>query len=210
MHPNEQAVRRVGRPRSLEAQQAILNATLSLLATQGYDAMSIEEVAAQASVGKATIYRWWDSKEELALDALQHLYDLHPVIDTGNLRRDLIAIIEDSIRLIDEKKSALGDLSFKLFGEIKTHPELFHRFHACVVEPRLQQLMQLIERAQRRGELRSDLDPYMLAGLCCSPYIVYRLICKGKIVSPDEHWVEQVVDVILHGIVARHENNPSE
>ena len=93
MHPNEQEVRRVGRPRSLESQQAILDTTLSLLASQGYEAMSIEEVAARASVGKATIYRWWDSKENLALDALQHLYTRHPVIDRGNLRNDLITMI---------------------------------------------------------------------------------------------------------------------
>jgi AcrR family transcriptional regulator len=101
MHPNEQEVRRVGRPRSLEAKQAILDNTLLLLATQGYEAMSIEEVATRAGVGKATIYRWWDSKENLALDALQHVYARYPVIDTGDLRHDLIAMIEDFIQLIE-------------------------------------------------------------------------------------------------------------
>jgi AcrR family transcriptional regulator len=205
MHPNEQEVRRAGRPRSLESQQAILDATLALLATQGYKAMSIEEVAARAGVGKATIYRWWDSKENLALDALQHLYARHPVIDTGNLRHDFIAMIEDFIQLLEEKRPILGDLSFKLFGEIKTHPELFQMFYTRIMEPRFQQLVQMIERAQQRGELRKDLDPYMLAGFCCSPYIIYRLMSKGKIVSAGDHWVEQVVDAILHGIAAHHE-----
>ncbi len=207
MHPNEQEVRRVGRPRSLEAKQAILDNTLLLLATQGYEAMSIEEVATRAGVGKATIYRWWDSKESLALDALQHVYARYPVIDTGDLRRDLIAMIEDFIQLIEEKKPILGDLTFKLLGEIKTRPELFQMFYTRIVEPRLQRLVQMIEGAQQRGEVRRDLDPSVLAGLCYSPYIIYRMMCCGQIVSPGDHWAEQVVDALLHGIAARDEDS---
>jgi AcrR family transcriptional regulator len=204
MHPNEQEVRRVGRPRSLEAKQAILDNTLVLLATQGYEAMSIEEVATRAGVGKATIYRWWDSKESLALDALQHVYATrYPVIDTGDVRRDLIAMIEDFIQLIEEKKPILGDLTFKLLGEIKTRPELFQMFYTRIVEPRLQRLVQMIEGAQLRGELRRDLDPSVLAGLCYSPYIIYRMMSCGQIVSLGDHWAEQVVDALLHGIAAR-------
>jgi AcrR family transcriptional regulator len=207
MHLKEQEGRRVGRPRSLEAQQAILDTTLLLLATQGYETMSIEEVATRAGVGKATIYRWWDSKESLALDALQHVYARHPVIDTGDLRHDLIAMIEDFIQLIEEKKPILGDLTFKLLGEIKTRPELFQMFYARIVEPRLQQLMQMIERAQQRGELRRDLDASVLAGLCYSPYIIYRMISCGQIVSAGDHWAEQVVDALLYGIAARREDS---
>ena len=58
-----------GRPRSVEADRAILAATVDLLASRGLAAMSIEEIAARAGVGKATIYRRWPSKGLLALDA---------------------------------------------------------------------------------------------------------------------------------------------
>src|SRR5882672_6890138 len=58
-----------GRPRSAEADRAILSGTLELLAERGLDAMSIEEVATRAGVGKTTIYRRWTSKGLLALDA---------------------------------------------------------------------------------------------------------------------------------------------
>ncbi len=58
-----------GRPRSQEADRAILTAAVDLLAERGLAAMSIEEVAARAGVGKTTIYRRWPSKGLLALDA---------------------------------------------------------------------------------------------------------------------------------------------
>ncbi len=204
MFTGEQEGHRIGRPRSVEAHQAILDATLSLLATQGFDAMSIEEVASRAGVGKATIYRWWDSKEGLALEALQHLYARQPIIDTGNLRHDLIAMIEDLIQHIEEKKLLLEGLTLKLVGDLKTHPELFQMFYARIMEPRVQQVLQMIEHAQERGELRKDLDPLVLFGLCGSPYL-FRMLLTGKIVPHGEHWAEQVVDAILHGVAVHHE-----
>jgi AcrR family transcriptional regulator len=204
MFTDEQEGHRIGRPRSVEAHQAILDATLLLLATQGFGAMSIEEVATCAGVGKATIYRWWDSKESLALEALQHLYARQPIIDTGDLRHDLIAMIEEIIQLVEEKKSLLEGLTLKLLGDLKTHPELFQMFYSRIMEPRLQQVLQMIGHAQERGELRKDLDPLVLFGLCGSPYI-YRMLLSGKIVPRGDHWAEQVVDAILYGIAVHRE-----
>ncbi len=204
MLTDEQAGRKAGRPRSMEAHQAILDATLALLATQGFETMSIEEVATRAGVGKTTIYRWWDSKEALALEALQHLYAQCPIIDTGNLRHDLIAMIEDFIQLVEEKKPLLECLTFKLLGDLKTHPELFQMFYARIVEPRLHQFLQLIERAQERGELRKDLDPSVLFGVC-GGHFFYRVLIFGKMVPRGVHWSEQVVDAMLNGVAVHHE-----
>jgi len=60
---------RRGRPRSEQADRAILAAAAEVLAERGLAGMSIEEVAARAGVGKATIYRRWNSRGTLALDA---------------------------------------------------------------------------------------------------------------------------------------------
>ncbi len=62
-----------GRPRSALARKSILDAALALFGEQGLEAMSVEGVAARAGVGKATIYRRWDSKEELVADAIAEL-----------------------------------------------------------------------------------------------------------------------------------------
>ena len=64
--------RRRGRPRSAKAQSAILDAATELLLTEGLADVSMDEVAERAGVSKATIYRWWPTKETLALEALYH------------------------------------------------------------------------------------------------------------------------------------------
>lgn len=191
--------RKAGRPRSVEAQQAILDTTLSLLAAQGFDGMSIEEVALRAGVGKTTIYRWWDSKEALALDALQRLYSRRCIHDTGDLRRDLITLFEDFVRHLEEEEPHLQGLIFKLLGDFKTHPELFQMFFSRIVEPRLQQFSQRIEQAQARGELRGDLDPLILFGLFGGPFF-YHMLFSGKIAPRGPNWPEQVVDAVLYGV----------
>jgi AcrR family transcriptional regulator len=199
----QQEGRKAGRPRSVEAHQAILNATLSLLSTQGFESMSIEEVATRAGVGKPTIYRWWASKEALALEALQSLYaKRRPLVDTGNLRHDLIVMIEDFMQLMEQEGVLLENLTFKLLGELKTHPELLKMFYSRIVEPRLQQFTQMIERAQERGELQQDLDPLVLFGLFGGPCF-YRMLLSGNIAPPGPHWAEQVVDAALNGAAVR-------
>lgn len=204
MFTDEQAGRRAGRPRSREAYQAILDATLSLLATQGFDAMSIEEVATKAGVGKTTIYRWWGSKEELALEALEHLYAAkrRPIVDTGNLRRDLIAMLDEFVQVMDETNPEMDCLTFKLLGDLKTHPELLHMFAKRMIEPRAQAFFQLAERAKERGELRQDIDPFLLFGLCSGPFF-YRKILSGKFGPYNAHRSEEVVDMILNGVAPR-------
>src|SRR5258708_37554916 len=64
------ATQRRGRPRSEKARDAILAAAAELLLARGLSAVSMDAVAEQAGVSKATIYRWWPTKETLALDAL--------------------------------------------------------------------------------------------------------------------------------------------
>ena len=78
--------RKPGRPRSARAHQAILAAALALLAEEGFEAMSMEGVAALAGVGKSTIYRRWASKEELLIEAVSSIHAEAPIVDTGNIR----------------------------------------------------------------------------------------------------------------------------
>src|ERR1039458_10796037 len=83
-----------GRPRSERARKAILEAAAELLLARGLSAVSMDAVAEQAGVSKATIYRWWPTKETLALDVLYTEWAAarpHPR-DTGTLRGGLLAL----------------------------------------------------------------------------------------------------------------------
>src|SRR5213595_2934911 len=91
-----------GRPRSEKAHKAILDAAAELLLAQGLEAVSMDDVAERAGVSKATIYRWWPTKETLALEALYHEWDTaRPAPpDTGSLRGDLLALLRPWIRRV--------------------------------------------------------------------------------------------------------------
>src|ERR1700692_2821948 len=87
------ANRRPGRPRSEQAEQAIIEPPLDLFAEQEFEGVCVEAVAARAGVGKATIYRRWPNKEELLLAALGSLKSPYPEPAGGSARDDLVAML---------------------------------------------------------------------------------------------------------------------
>src|SRR5215472_3964049 len=88
------AVRKAGRPRSEQADRAIIEAALDLFAESGPEGLCIERVAARAGVGKATIYRRWPGKEDLLLDALAALTVPLPAPKGVSVREDLAALVD--------------------------------------------------------------------------------------------------------------------
>ena len=85
---------------------SIVEAAAELLAEVGYDAMSMDAVAARAGVGKATIYRRWSGKAPLVLDTVRARgFQLEEVPDTGSLREDLVALFLELRSLLDQRRS---------------------------------------------------------------------------------------------------------
>ena len=200
MSEPEQAIRRAGRPRSTESHHAILEATLALFAQEGLQGLSIEGVAERAGVGKTTIYRRWSSKEELIKDALDLLRADYPVPDTGNIRTDLLSIAREAQALFSSNALA-GKLITKLIAEIKTTPEISRSFYENVASPRLQQFRQMVEQAQQRGDLRSDLDPSLIFSLIFISLIYGSLL--SELIDPSTKQVydpEAAVNALLCGI----------
>jgi AcrR family transcriptional regulator len=190
-----------GRPRSAQAQQAILDATLTFLATEGFDAMSIEAIAAAAGVGKQTIYRWWVSKEALVIDAIKSLQQTHnPVVETGSLREDFLVMARNAFQTLSEP-DARGFV-LNVLAMMTTYPHIYQAFYDQAIAPRFQQLAQMIRRAQARGEVRQDLDANEIIGLLASPFWYYLLFnARNMPAAPD--LPERLVDAILQGIAGR-------
>jgi AcrR family transcriptional regulator len=196
----DHVTRKAGRPRSAQSHQAILKATIELLAEEGIGSMSIEAVAARAGVGKATIYRRWSSKENLVIDAIHGWRTEVPIIETGNLREDLIVALRNAFQAFSNNPFS-EKLVFRLIGDAKSNPEIFQAFQAKLIAPRIQLFTQMIERAKARGELRQDTDPLIIVSLIFGSLTYPMLLAgTGSTSPPSTNLPEQIVDTVLHGI----------
>jgi AcrR family transcriptional regulator len=151
-------VPRRGRPRSEARKQAILHAAFELLGERGLDATSMDAVADPAGVSKATIYRWWDSKELLALDALYAEWDVagRAARQTGTLRGDMLALVRPWVRLAVTGPSAR--ILTALLTKARNDPDFGQAYRARFVEPRRDQARAMLARAIARGEIAADTD----------------------------------------------------
>jgi AcrR family transcriptional regulator len=186
-----------GRPRSQEADRAILAATVELLAERGLAAMSIEEVAARAGVGKTTIYRRWPSKGLLALDAFVMSFRAQqPLPDTGTLRGDLLAALRAWVRAVT--RTPMGRMLADLIAEAQHDPELRAAWRDRVLEPLRVQHRIMLDRAIARGEIPPSVDQEVVLDLFFGA-AQHRLLL-GHLPMTDM-FIREVVDVILVGIV---------
>jgi AcrR family transcriptional regulator len=184
-----------GRPRSPEADRAILAAALDLLASRGLAAMSIEEVAARAGVGKATIYRRWPSKGLLALDAFVEAFrEQQPLPDTGTLRGDLVAALTAWVRLVTG--TPMGPMLTGLIAEAQHDPGLRAAWRDRVLEPLRSQHRIMLDRAIGRGELPATIDQEVVLDLFFGA-AQHRLLL-GHLPLTDD-FIRTVVDMILDG-----------
>jgi len=185
-----------GRPRSQEADRAILTATVELLAERGLAAMSIEEVAARAGVGKTTIYRRWPSKGLLALDAFVGSFrEEQPLPDTGTLRGDLLSALHAWVRAVTQ--TAMGPMLTGLIAEAQYDPELRGAWRDRVLEPLREQHRVMLDRAIARGEIAASVDRDVVLDLFFGA-AEHRLLL-GHLPMTGE-FIADVVDMILAGV----------
>ncbi|MBW2427196.1 MAG: TetR/AcrR family transcriptional regulator [Deltaproteobacteria bacterium] len=185
-----------GRPRSEEAHQAILDATLDLLVEVGYSALTVEGVAQRAGVGKATIYRRWPSKLPLVVEAFSRLPRFEEV-DSGSLVQDLKATLRAYLEAFNA--SALSIVFPSLAGERAHNPELSKMIEP-VARSRREPFVRIFQRARDRGEISPDTDIDLAADLVLGPISV-AVFFRGGRVTPD--MAEPIVDLALFGILKR-------
>ena len=184
-----------GRPRSAASHQAILQATLELMAERGFPATSMDAVAARAGVSKATIYRRWKSKHELVEELLDQLVALIQPIDTGNPREDLLA----TGRAIATANPPGMHLLLALAGEAIANPEFGAVFRKKLVEPRRAQIRGFLERGVEAGELRGDADLEFLVDVTVGTIIFRTQIASGsfdQLVEDQERLWDMIVESI--------------
>jgi AcrR family transcriptional regulator len=189
----------MARPRSEASRRAILRAAGELLAKHGLNAISMDAVAKRAGASKATIYRWWPSKELLALDALFSEWtpqtpDTH---DTGSLAGDLLALIRPWARQLTAKP--YGPVIAARISRAQVDTEFAHEYRTRFVEPRRAEARAIFTRAIERGEIPEDTDVETALDLLYGPF--YHRMLHGHAKLTDR-FTRTVVDYVAAGVAA--------
>jgi AcrR family transcriptional regulator len=166
-----------GRPRRQESEDAILNAVMLILASDGYVGLTTDKIAARARVSKSTIYRRWATKEHMVLAAFTRTSPLEPV-DTGDLEQDLLNIVEQFVRLLRE--TPLGGALPALMVERLHNPALAAAFDPIVTRRR-EPAKIVLERAIQRGTLEPVLDMELALDLIFGPVTLRALFMSGDV-----------------------------
>ena len=184
-----------GRPRSMETQKAILAASYDLLLSQGFGNVTVEKIAEEAKVSKATIYKWWPNKAAVVMDGyMDAASERLPVPDTGSIYEDILIHATNVALFLTCRE---GKVIKELVGEGQFDPGLAEAYRARYFQPRRLEARGLLEKGIQRGELRSDIDPAVCIDLIYGP-IFYRLLVTGETI--DRAYMEQLVKQAFEGI----------
>lgn len=178
---------KVGRPRSTEADRSILGAALKLLGEQGYTNMSIDQVAAEAGVSRATVYRRYRDKADLVTVAVASRYGSEEAPDTGSTYSDLLELIRQGRTKLE------GEAGMSLAGVLLVEgphdPDLIASSRERIILPRRKRYRLVLERGMGRGEVRMGTDVEAVIDTLIGAYYARHL--SG--LPADEGWAERVL-----------------
>jgi AcrR family transcriptional regulator len=181
----------LGRPRSIQSHQAMLQATLELLAEVGFDAMSIDAISVRAGVGKTTIYRRYASKAELVADAIESVREEIVIPDTGNLQDDIDALIQNAAQI---SLSPLGRQTVAMIiSSASSNAQFAQIYWTKYLQPRRNTFAIVIKRAKARNEIPTDLDSDLIFDTM-SAIMLYALIFQPT----SESWTDYVHRALSH------------
>lgn len=191
-----------GRPRSAQADAAILEATRAALVELGWSKLTMGDVAGRAGVAKTTLYRRWAGKNELVVDAVAVLFDELELPDRGSLMADIEGVVVQFAALLErpETKTAL----MAVIAESTRDEPLRERIRTSIVERQKRLVLAGRQRAQARGELPTspaspggtdDLIFDVIAGA-----VVHRALVSAEPV--DAEWVRRFTALLLGGLTA--------
>ena len=185
----------LGRPRSEAAHRAILSAADRLLARDGFHQISVEAIAAEAGVSKATIYRWWPNKAAVVMDTL--LAAIGPQIDFPPGRPAEETVRLQMRTLVEAFNQGAGRTLAALLGEAQADPDLAEAFRSRWIANRRAIARTVLTRGVIAGELRDDIDiEVALDSLYGALY--YRLLVGHLRLSPS--FVDLLVRQVFAGL----------
>jgi AcrR family transcriptional regulator len=180
-----------------EREQEILDSTIDILAEVGYDLLTMDAVATRAKASKATLYRRWNGKAQLVIDALTSQKEPMSLPDTGSLRGDLLGAFCGMGGLTDSHQMAiLGSV----ITAISRDAEFAEAFRRDFIGPKKAMSTEMFRRAQERGEIRDDVDLELISA-ALPGVVLHRAFLLGD--PPTPELIAQVVDQLILPAVTR-------
>jgi AcrR family transcriptional regulator len=197
METNHDVRPRRGRPRDPDAEPRIRRYAVQLLLERGFDGMTVDDVAEAAGVGKATIYRRWASKEQLANDAMVDLFDVEiPDADTGSIAGDLRQVYRHALSFANTER---GNALIRLAVSEANRDARAAAIYRDVLDRRIDATKQALDRARTRGEpIRDTADPVLMVEWMAGLFVV-RALTGRPMPPPDD--ADRLADVTLRAIL---------
>ena len=186
---------RRGRPRNDAVRLAILSAAESIVHTSGFEAVTMEAIAAKACVSKATIYRWWPNKAAVLLESV--VGNMTPVAQYKTARTLREKFKRQVLATAHYLNSPQGAPVIALIAAKQTDPLLATEYSQRYALPRRRRIIDLIEDGVRRGELRAISDLNTLVDQIYGPIYYRVLVTRGKVTKA---FVDAVVNSVFDRI----------
>lgn len=195
---------RTGRPRSVEADAAILEATRAALVELGWSKLTMGDVATRAGVAKTTLYRRWANKNDLVVDAVAVLFDELELPDRGSLIADVEGVVLQFASLLarPEAKTSL----MAVVAESTRDDALRVRIRSAIVDRQKRLVLEGRARAQARGELPHEEDAEAAARSAdlifdvIAGAVVHRALVSAEPV--DEAWARSFTTLLVSGLAS--------
>ena len=178
-------------PRVAHTRRLVLEAAASLLAEEGFDRLTLEELAERSGVARSTIYRNWDDRSELFADAFDLLCSFPEIPDLGSMRDELEFLARELAASLESSEWAKALPS--LIGAAH-HDDVLGSAQARFSEGRRELTSAIFRRADDRGELGAAHDPHELAELFAAP-LFFRFLMSHQ--PLDEAFLRRHVDRLV-------------
>lgn len=184
-----------GRPRNLAARKAILKAAYELLQDGGIAAVTIEAVAARASVGRPTVYRWWPNANAVAMAALMEIADTS--VSKGESKSAIAALRRQLRAVASVFSTPAGRSVASMLASSESDTEISKSFRNHFIYERREEGRTLLQRAMREGAIRSDFDVDAALDLLYGP-LFYRLIAAPGTLAPS--YTDRIFALVFEGL----------
>jgi len=191
----ENGTRGRGRPRCEVARKRLLEAALESLDEVGFANTTTDLIAERAGASKATIYRWWPTKEALLLEALRDVVAQElPFPDTGDLKEDVRRQLRNFVKLLTGRR---GGVMRSFIAAAQNDTEVAAAFRNVWVIPRRAAAKTVLEKHQQEGRLPAEMDLELFMDVLYGP-LYYRLLAGHGGLSPD--YADEIAEFVLAGL----------